>query len=701
MKHAVALLPVVFLAAVSAAGAEGTLCFDGGPCRPYHCGSAVPAAPVPRRYVATDGSGASFRIGVVAPEESVIPCGNAGSAKLTVNAPKLPRGVAVDLSIRDTRTESTWQWRLGETQIGSPLTIGGPEGEYEALIAADGYVRARRRLTLTRAGAASVMKLEPLPVLSGRIVDDATGAPVAGAMIAADATARAISDAAGRFALRVDPEEWPKSLSVAAAGYAEATVAAPLAHASLALGDTRISRGGAVVVQLVVQPVVQLHQPSPGAVVAVELRRLEARGHRLGAVVKSAAPAGPALESTLRFDGVEPGEYLVLARGHEEWEQAGEPVSVEAARESPAVLRIVPFALSLEAAFEGAPLEHARVVIRNRDMLWSGAVTLDDSGKAAIVLWQGGRLNATVEAAGLAPYLERRTIAGDEDAEWRLDVPTLEIAGRVVNAATGEPVPHAALALATECAEGYSFGLKGDGAADGTFRFAPVCHGRHTLKAAARGFPPSEIAYVFAEPEQTRRLTVKLDPAAPVKLSVIDGRGAPVTGASVMDFSGLQPIGRAVTDTSGVARLMVPEGAVRDVYVFPRNGSFGFIQLTSGTREASLRVADGTSRLVLKAESAAHEPIPDVSVVVRYNGKVLPFEVLRVLERTHGSRATSARDGTITFNLMPPGIYELWPAGSEQELRALAAGTGPAAPVRLAAGAGDSLATLTFAPVEP
>jgi hypothetical protein len=206
------------------------------------------------------------------------------------------------------------------------------------------------------------------------------------------------------------------------------------------------------------------------------------------------------------------------------------------------------------------------------------------------------------------------------------------------------------------------------------------------------------MAYVFAEPEQTRRLTVRLDPAIPVKLSVIDARGAAVAGASVMDFAGLQPIGRAVTDASGVAQLLVAEGAVRDVYVFPRNGSFGFIRLTGETREATLRVVDGTSRLVVKAESEAHEPIPDVSVVVRYNGTVLPFEVIRMLERMHGSRATSSRDGTITFNLMPSGLYELWPAGSEQELRALITGAGPAAPVRLAAGSGDSFAISTFAP---
>ena len=47
---------------------------------------------------------------------------------------------------------------------------------------------------------------------------------------------------------------------------------------------------------------------------------------------------------------------------------------------------------------------------------------------------------------------------------------------------------------------------------------------------------------------------------------------------------------------------------------------------------------------------------------------------------------------------MPAGRYEFWPAGSQGELQALAAGAGPAAPVRMNAAPGENIATLTFAP---
>jgi hypothetical protein len=69
--------------------------------------------------------------------------------------------------------------------------------------------------------------------------------------------------------------------------------------------------------------------------------------------------------------------------------------------------------------------------------------------------------------------------------------------------------------------------------------------------------------------------------------------------------------------------------------------------------------------------------------VMRYNGIVIPYG--------HGGADVTARDavpasnaqGEIILDHMPAGVYEFWPVGSPEELREVAAGVGPSAPVRM------------------
>ena len=91
--------------------------------------------------------------------------------------------------------------------------------------------------------------------------------------------------------------------------------------------------------------------------------------------------------------------------------------------------------------------------------------------------------------------------------------------------------------------------------------------------------------------------------------------------------------------------------------------------------------------------------MPNVGVVMRYNGRVVPTEVIAMMATYQGAIASSGPDGRIIFEHMPPGLYELWPVGSVAELRRLTNGVGPEAPVRMTAAPGENLAELTFEPV--
>jgi hypothetical protein len=150
------------------------------------------------------------------------------------------------------------------------------------------------------------------------------------------------------------------------------------------------------------------------------------------------------------------------------------------------------------------------------------------------------------------------------------------------------------------------------------------------------------------------------------------------------------------TDPAGQVRIPVPDGETHDVFVVPREGSFAFATVGAGSDAITLLVPPPSSRILVRTESTDKEPIPNVSVMVRYNGRVLPPELLEAMVTLHGSRANSDSQGRIVFRTVPAGVYEFWPVGSDAELRAVAAGAGPVAPAKLAAAPGENMAVLTF-----
>lgn len=638
--------------------------------------------PIPR---GRDSNSVSCRLGPIALHARRVAQSNCELRRPT------SRGGVVRLSIAEPKHGQAWEIALTERELKQGMTVSGPAGLYELMLQADGHVRFRKPFELRRTPELLVVKLEALPALTGRVVDRVTKTPIAGVLISTDTERRSLSNGFGQFAMPLDPDDWPSDITFSAGGYAQLVQPMPKARAATSFGDVYLNRAGSVAVRL---------QQPDRRVVAVELHELLLNGRKLGRLVKSVRVSEREPDPKVLFEGIEPGDYLVLAKGAEEWERLAEPVAVTAAETSSLTLQVTPLEVRLHAFSQGEPLAEARVVLRNRDMLWQSVIATDSNGIAKISLWQGGRMNATVEAAGMAPYMERRTIDSSAATEWSLNVPNYEISGVVVDAKTGKPVPGAAVALTMESVDGYMLSVKTRAIADGTFRFSPVAYGTHTLKAGARGYPPAELSYEFNEPEQHRRLTLTLESAAPVKLIVTDARGTPIEGARVIDFAGLTRTGMAATDSSGGALVMVPDGQTRDVYVVPRDGSFAMATVSSGARDTSIRTPMGVSRLLIRTESEKGEPIPDISVVIRYNGRILPFEVIQALAMTQGAKPTSTSEGRISFDHMPVGSYEFWPVGSPAELRALSTRVGPNAPLRIVAGPGENVAVMTFAPTD-
>ncbi|HEX8410244.1 MAG TPA: carboxypeptidase regulatory-like domain-containing protein, partial [Thermoanaerobaculia bacterium] len=620
---------------VLAGPAPGRLCIAAGECRDGSCGAVVTPGSERRAYTIAEEPN-RYRLGILKPSETVIRCAQRGLLELLIPRPASRNPVTVRVSEAG---EGALMWELTIRRAGgpAPVILSMPEGRYELDVHAPHAVRYRKSVNVSAERQRVVTHLPPLPVIAGRVLDGKTGREIGGAAIRSDAGIDEVADPTGRFAVEADPEQWPRAITVSAAGYASADAFVPSARASTSLDDIRLYRGGTVAVEL--------RQTQPGQVTQVALQRLGNGGRSAGPTVKTVEVPEHALSPTVNFENVEPGDYVVVARGNEEWERLGEPVSLVAGGDSRLILRIEPFAVRFRVRHDGTALAGANIVLKQRDVHWQGSLKTDASGEAKAALWQGGRLNATVEAVEAMPYLERRTLLDGVETDWLLEVPLREITGLVVDARTETVIPGAAVHLSMNSVDGYSLGVSTKADGNGRFRFAPVPYGEHTLKAAAPGYPPHATTYSFHEPEQSRDLRLTLERGSKVVLSVLTPRGSPIAGARAIDFLALVKRGTAATDASGTVTVLVSEGEKRDVWIVPRDGSFAWTELRADTRQAAVHVPAAVSRIVLETKSEANVPIPNVSVVIRFNGRILPFEVVHALATMQGSRTRSGADG--------------------------------------------------------
>jgi Carboxypeptidase regulatory-like domain len=554
---------------------------------------------------------------------------------------------------------------------------------YDLAFEAPHFIRLTKRVTIGEQPQQLAIALEPRPRLSGVVIAHGTGKPLPDALITTDTTEAVHSDATGRFSREADPERWPTRIVVTAPGFAEQTVRAPRARVSGTLNDIRLMTGATITVEVTGDrreqaTTVDLEKHVEGRVEGIPYRQL-------------ALQAGSAT-----FAGVEPGPYVVVIIGSEPGQRRSAIVVVKEGEQTRVAIEVKALRLHVATRLGGAPLPDTGVMLRNRDAHWQTKLSTGDTGEASVELWQGGNTSmwVTNKSAMTIPYLDDRLVSDDDDTDWIVDMPNREISGSVVDSATGDPVPDAALVLHVQWDEaGIGVDTKAD--ANGRFRFTPVPYGAHIMKIGARDYAPAEMRYTFSEPEQKRDVMVRLDRASVVHLAIQDNRGQPLANARVMQFRGLRMTGAGPSRDDGSIDIAVPVEESSDVFVVPRDGSFGFAQITQrGPR--TIAIPEGTSRIVIRAESESHAPIAGLFAVMRYNGRVVPSDVVRALA-TQGSRVSSGEDGRIVLEHMPAGAYEFWPVESPLELDSLVTVLNAGTPVRMTVTAGEHTAVLTFA----
>lgn len=442
-------------------------------------------------------------------------------------------------------------WTLGATDADGRLAVSAPcDRELRFEVATRDGRRAEATLPRGPAPAAAAPPFAvPLPALpariSGRVVEDTTRKPVAGALVwpAEDPSAFVLTDAKGAYTIKVPESDNPR-VDAAAVGYLPAMEAArgaagptlvmkPAATAS----GTVVDESGKPVADAVVRAAPESGglRPGRGGANIGLMARSNAQGAfqvRLppGESVTLTATHPDYTAAKLNLPELAPrsartGLKLVLARGLSGFgrvvDTAGRPVAGAEVSLSPARPGGDPFASPFPMGDEAA----------------APPAFTDAQGGFVLDHLEPGRFNLEAKARGFAPV----TVPGIQLAEGqpRADLGTVTLApGAVLEGIVVDPRDRPVAGAWVRVGSRDRFGRRDDDeeplltAADGTFAAGDLRPGEKVmLFVSKQGY--SRASYNEVEVPPAVPLRVVLKPGMRIAGRVVDEAGEPVSGARV------------------------------------------------------------------------------------------------------------------------------------------------------------------------
>ena len=152
------------------------------------------------------------------------------------------------------------------------------------------------------------------------------------------------------------------------------------------------------------------------------------------------------------------------------------------------------------------------------------------------------------------------------------------------------------------------------------------------------------------------------------------------------------------TGQDGAVQLALNPHEKRTLFVIPREGSFAIVQIAaeSPSDHVKVIVPRPEASIGIRATRKDGTAIPNVGLMLRYNGHMIPGEAVQALALQQSTVVFIDADGVATLAGLPLGHYEIWPVLTRKQQRELLAGTpGPAA-AQLMAQPGQNWVTLTI-----
>lgn len=100
--------------------------------------------------------------------------------------------------------------------------------------------------------------------------------------------------------------------------------------------------------------------------------------------------------------------------------------------------------------------------------------------------------------------------------------------------------------------------------------------------------------------------------------------------------------------------------------------------------------------IVVRAQDQKLIGIPNVGVMLRYNGIFLGAPIVNAMAQHQGRSFTTGPAGKLVLEHMPVGVYDFWPYFTASDAGRISRSPSADAPARLAAQPGPNALTLTF-----
>ena len=406
----------------------------------------------------------------------------------------------------------------------------------------------------------------------------------------------------------------------------------------------------------------------------------------------------PSETRSVRFEGLESGVYQVLIRGTQATEQHATKLVIGGGDTRHATIDIEPFVVTGRVIYGGTHLGGGAITLRNRDFQWRALVRVGADGTFRVPMWQRGTYTCVVRDPALStPYTRSLEIAAKP---LTIDIPDGRIRGIVRDAKTGAPVDGALVLLRTVTANSEN-NVNVRTSSEGRFDFAGIEHGRQTVRVLPpHHLEPAPINFILGDNARLRELDVPLDPGRSVAVLVIDRENHAAGNAKVFAVSDSQISSRTTTDEDGRASLPIPNERPATLFVIADTGPFGMLRV--GREEQRGRVPihlpRTTSSLLIRALTTDGRAMPPFSLLMRFNGELVPPEVADELAVTQGLQLTTGTESEAHLAGIPSGSYEFWPYRTDDEVQSIVAAGAMFPPIQVYVRSGENKIAVKFAP---
>lgn len=401
----------------------------------------------------------------------------------------------------------------------------------------------------------------------------------------------------------------------------------------------------------------------------------------------------------VRFDGLASGMYQVRLRGSAPTEQLGTKVALGQDDIRSTTIAIQPFTLHGRVIVGDTNLSTGTLTLRHSELRWRTAIRIDADGTFRAPFWQRGAFTFDVRGPAL-PTSFTDSLDVQSDRAVNIAIPDGRITGVVRDRESGAPVPNAVIGLQTNRADGEQH-VRSISDADGRFTFVGIRNGTHVVRVyPPHHLEPEAIELLLDDEHRLRELDVRVDAGRAIAFTVIDRENDPVANAKVFAVTDGKLRARTTTDEDGRATIAVPANEAVTLFALGEEGPFGMLRVPRDAESGRLQfhLPRSTSSLLIRAQTMTGATMPPFSLLMRYNGVLVPTEVAEELANVQGLElVTNARSEARLENI-PSGSYEFWPYRTEDEAQSIAASAETLlAPIQVNVKTGENKIAVKFA----